>query len=316
MRISHTFQPGHVNHVDAVLRRVVPVNAVYRDQYAGFCRGAWQPNELRQYVIQYIIAAGGRSGGNAWRTQYQSRGVYRYRGRVNVGTRHRFQTGICDYRSGDRIGSDRHCPSGPGCGQYSVAKSSKMKKAPKWGSITIFYSVELTATRFNRISQFTQQDFGVFPTNTSIGDALAVRQRLTAVEILIPFNQVAFYHHAHNRLLAVGELIANISADFHLFFELFTAVSVAEIDHDLRWQTAFFQALFNFFYIFSAVVRFFTAAQDDVAVVVAAGADNCRMAPFGDGQEAVRCAGCVDGVDGYLNGAICAIFEAHWTGKT
>jgi hypothetical protein len=48
---------------------------------------------------------------------------------------------------------------------------------------TLFYfelAVNLTATRFYRIRQLTQERIGIFPADAGIGDALAVGQRLAA----------------------------------------------------------------------------------------------------------------------------------------
>ena len=46
---------------------------------------------------------------------------------------------------------------------------------------------------------------------------------------------------------------------------------MAEVDHDLRRQTGFCQTHFHFGNVLSAVVRLFAAAQNDMAIAVAAG---------------------------------------------
>ncbi len=63
---------------------------------------------------------------------------------------------------------------------------------------------------------------------------------------------------------------------------------MAEIDHHLCWQACFVQPFFHFSNVLRAVVRLFTAAQNDMAIAVTAGIHNRRMPPFRYGQEAVR----------------------------
>lgn len=84
---------------------------------------------------------------------------------------------------------------------------------------------------------------------------------------------------------------------------------MAEIDHDLRRQSRFGEAFFHLSNMLRAIVWRFTAAQNDMAVAVAAGIHNRRMTPFSDGEEAMRRAGGVDGVNGDFNRAISTIFK-------
>ena len=86
---------------------------------------------------------------------------------------------------------------------------------------------------------------------------------------------------------------------------------MAEIDHHLRCQTCFLQPCFYLRYVFSAIVRLFTAAQYDMAIAITAGIHDSRVAPLGHRQEAVRRARRINGVNGDLDGAISAIFETH-----
>ena len=69
----------------------------------------------------------------------------------------------------------------------------------------------LAATRFNRIRQLAQDGFGIFPADAGVGHALAVGQRFAAFQALIAFHQVAFNHHAHNRVFTTGNLLAFIA---------------------------------------------------------------------------------------------------------
>ena len=77
--------------------------------------------------------------------------------------------------------------------------------------------------------QQCQQFFGIFPADAGIGDALSVNDGV----VLSPFNQMAFHHHAYDVLLAVLDLRGDVLGDFHLAFEVFAAVGVAAIDHQL-----------------------------------------------------------------------------------
>ena len=126
---------------------------------------------------------------------------------------------------------------------------------------------------------------------------------------------MAFHHHANNGLFATGNLLANVSTNIHLLFELFGRVSMAEIDHHLCWQACFVQPFFHFSNVLRAVVRLFTAAQNDMAIAVTAGIHNRRMPPFRYGQEAVRRTGGINGIDSHFNRTVGAIFEADRTRK-
>ena len=82
-------------------------------------------------------------------------------------------------------------------------------------------------------------------------------------------------------VITAGNLLADVCTHFHLLFKLLAGVGMAEIDHHLRRQSGFFQPDFHFCHVFRAVVRLFTAAQDDVAVAVTAGVHDGRVTPFG-----------------------------------
>ncbi len=90
---------------------------------------------------------------------------------------------------------------------------------------------------------------------------------------------------------------------------------MAEIDHHLCWQACFVQPFFHFSNVLRAVVRLFTAAQNDMAIAVTAGIHNRRMPPFRYGQEAVRRTGGINGIDSHFNRTVGAIFEADRTRK-
>lgn len=90
---------------------------------------------------------------------------------------------------------------------------------------------------------------------------------------------------------------------------------MAEIDHHLCWQACFVQPFFHFSNVLRAVVRLFTAAQNDMAIAVTAGINNSGMPPFRYGQEAVRRTGGINGIDSHFNRTVGAIFEADRTRK-
>ncbi len=130
-------------------------------------------------------------------------------------------------------------------------------------------------------SQKREHFFGGIPADAGIGNALPVNLRL----VLSAFDQMAFHHHAHNIVFAVFQLRGNILGNFHLPSVIFTAVCVAAIDHQLGRQTGLYQLFRRRFDVFGAVIRFFAAAQDNVAVGIAAGMYNGGMPCFGYRQE-------------------------------
>lgn len=58
----------------------------------------------------------------------------------------------------------------------------------------------LTTMRFYRTRQLTQNRLGVFPT----GNTQTVNLRFAIIWVLIAFDQIAFNHHANNRLFTAG----------------------------------------------------------------------------------------------------------------
>ena len=60
-----------------------------------------------------------------------------------------------------------------------------------------------------------------------------------------------------------------------------------------------------------AVVRLFAAAQNNVAIAVARRVDDGGVTPFSHGEEAVRCACGVDGVNRHFDGAVGAVLKTN-----
>ena len=116
--------------------------------------------------------------------------------------------------------------------------------------------------------QLTQQLLGIAPTDTGIGDALTVGQRigLPFDQILTPLNEVALYHHPEHGLATGGDLLADVGADFHLLLVLLGAIGVAEIHHHLLRQTGLGQIFGHRGHMLGAVVRALAAAQNGVAM--------------------------------------------------
>ena len=61
---------------------------------------------------------------------------------------------------------------------------------------------------------------------------------------------------------------------------------------------------------FLLVVGLMAAAENDVAVVISLGGDNCGMAELGYGEEGVAVAGSLDRVKRNLYGAVSAVLES------
>ncbi len=68
--------------------------------------------------------------------------------------------------------------------------------------------------------------------------------------------------------------------------------------------------------VLGAIIWCFPTAQNNVAIVVAAGVDNGGVTPFGHRQEAVRRTRGINGIDRHFNRAIGAVFEANRTRET
>src|SRR6185295_7080473 len=72
------------------------------------------------------------------------------------------------------------------------------------------------------------------PVHASVGDALAVDERLTGNEILSPADEVALDHHAADAPVARFDLLRDSVDDGGLILRQLAAVAVAGIDHHAR----------------------------------------------------------------------------------
>ena len=98
-----------------------------------------------------------------------------------------------------------------------------------------------------------------------------------------PGFEMAFHHDAAYARIAAGDLFADVVADGHLFGRILAAVVVAAINHDARRYARFGEILRGGIDVGAIVIRLFAAAQNDVAVLVAGGRNDGRMARLGDG---------------------------------
>ncbi len=102
----------------------------------------------------------------------------------------------------------------------------------------------------------------------------------------------------------------DVGAHRHLVFRLLAAVGVRGVDHQARCQAVLGDALAGFFHAGRIVIGRLAATQDDVAILVAGGGDDRRMAALGHREEMMRLRRGLDRIDGDLDVAVGAILEA------
>ncbi len=142
-----------------------------------------------------------------------------------------------------------------------------------------------------------------------------MRQRLAVHDVLPPFLQVAFDHQPRDAGIATGDLLGHVGRHVDLAAVLLAAVGVGDIDHDLRAQACAFQQGAGGLHMLGAVVGLLAAAQDDVAVAIAASLEDGGLAHLGHAHEGVGRAGRLDGIAGHLDAAVRAVLEAHGAGQ-
>ena len=98
--------------------------------------------------------------------------------------------------------------------------------------------------------------------------------------------------------------------DVELALVLLGAVGVRAIDHQRRPQACALERVARGDHACFIVVRRNAAAQDDVAVGIAAGANHCHAAGLVHAQEVVRARGRLDRVARDLHAAVGAVLEA------
>src|SRR5581483_7914848 len=160
------------------------------------------------------------------------------------------------------------------------------------------------------------QSSAVFPANTGVGDALAVGQRFSRDQILAPGFQMALDHDAEDARVAAGDLRRDVVPDGDLFEGILAAVVVAAVDHDARGNPRFGEILGRGVDVGGVVVGLFPPAQNDVAVLVAAGRYDRRVAGLGDGKKMMRRLGRADRVHGNAHVAVGAVLETDRAGET
>ena len=134
---------------------------------------------------------------------------------------------------------------------------------------------------------------------------------LAGNDVLTAFFEVALDHQAHDAVVTCGHLVGHVFGDGDLARVLLAAVGVRQVDHYLLAQARFLEQFTGRVHVFGAVVGLLAAAQDHVAIVVAAGFENRGLAHLGHAHEGVRCLCGQDRVGGHFDAAIGAVLEAH-----
>ena len=130
------------------------------------------------------------------------------------------------------------------------------------------------------------------------------------LEILAAFDEVRFHHHADDAPLAGGDLAADIGGDRRLAPVVLGRVGVRAVDHQPLGQPGARELLARRLHRRRFVVRILAAAQDDVAVVVAARLDDRHLAALVHREEVVLLARGEQRVDRDLHVAVGAVLEA------
>ncbi|MNS89408.1 hypothetical protein D3C72_1234200 [compost metagenome] len=129
--------------------------------------------------------------------------------------------------------------------------------------------------------------------------------------VLAARHQVRFDHHADDALVAAGDLAADVFAHRDLVLMLLAAVGMRGIDHQARGQPGLGDGVARFLHAGGIVVGRLAAAQDHVAILVARGRHDRRVAALGHRQEMVRLRRGLDRVHGDLDVAVRAVLEPH-----
>jgi hypothetical protein len=118
-------------------------------------------------------------------------------------------------------------------------------------------------------------------------------------EFLAAADEIALQHRADDGLLPGGTLAHDLAEDIWHAAVVLGAVAVAGVDHDRGFQLRGFEAVDGLHDIVRAVVgAAFTAAQDDVAVGIAAGGHGGGHAVLVHAEEGLRLHRGLDRVDG------------------
>src|SRR3546814_575356 len=129
---------------------------------------------------------------------------------------------------------------------------------------TLFRSICRLRTQLTTIPDRLRQTFQHLhrsvPIYATVGNALAVGQRLPGHHVLAPTDQIAFHHDAEYPLVARFHLLCYVIQYQRLVSVVFIAVRVTGIDHDAGAQTGFFQCFACRLYVLGVVIGLFSAA--------------------------------------------------------
>src|SRR5258708_21600912 len=137
---------------------------------------------------------------------------------------------------------------------------------------------QLHATLAHGLGKGIEQFAAVFPADAGVGNALAVDERLARHQVLAAGFEMAFEHDTEYAVLPRGELTRDILTNFHLILRIFARVSMAEINHQTLRETRLSERFGCGIDARRIVIWRLAAAQDNVAVLVARGRDDCRVA--------------------------------------
>lgn len=161
------------------------------------------------------------------------------------------------------------------------------------------------------------EGFGRGPVDAGVGDGDAVAKVFTRLrEGLVTGAEVALDHGAHDAVVAGDDLVEDGADDLGLAVGLLRGIIVRAVDEDAFREVCLGEELFGLGDVDGRVVGAgVAAAEDDVAVGVAARDDGGRGAIEVDAEEGLGLGGGFDGVDGGGDGAIGAVFEAEGHGE-
>src|SRR5262245_11472397 len=165
------------------------------------------------------------------------------------------------------------------------------------------------------LSEAREQRGRIAPPETGIGDALPELEPLAGLELLAAFDQVRFDHRADDAPLAGGDLRADVACDVHLALVLLGGVGVRAVDHQPLLELRPGELLAGGRDARRVVVRALAAAQDDVAIVVAARLHDRDLPALVHRKEMVLLPRREQRVDRDLDVAVGAVLEAHRRGQ-
>ena len=160
---------------------------------------------------------------------------------------------------------------------------------------------------------FADEGFRRRPVDARVGDGDAVAQVFFRLgEGLVAGAEVAFDHGAHDAVVAADDLCEDLADDFGLALGLFRGVVVRAVDQDGFGEPGFGEELLGLGDVRGRVVRAGgAAAENDVAIGIAAGDDGGGGAVEIDTEKSLGLGGGLDGVDGGGDGTVGAVLETE-----